>query len=60
MPSSGLPSAGLAISPGSERIAALFRSLPMPVIGRLHKGRYVLDLRCLEDETILVRQLCAT
>jgi L-seryl-tRNA(Ser) seleniumtransferase len=29
----------------------------VPVIGRLHEGRFVLDVRCLEDEAGFVAQL---
>jgi|LNFM01.1.fsa_nt_gb L-seryl-tRNA(Ser) seleniumtransferase len=58
LPLETIPSAGLAIAPangksGGGQIAALaaaLRSLPIPVIGRIEKGRLVLDLRCLDDE----------
>jgi L-seryl-tRNA(Ser) seleniumtransferase len=33
-----------------ERIAAAFRALPVPVIGRIAEGALLLDMRCLEDE----------
>ncbi|MBV1880240.1 MAG: L-seryl-tRNA(Sec) selenium transferase [Pseudomonadales bacterium] len=33
------------------------RALPIPVIGRLHKGGVLLDLRCLEQEADFVAQL---
>jgi L-seryl-tRNA(Ser) seleniumtransferase len=39
------------------RLAAAFRALPIPVIGRLEDGRLKLDLRCLEDEAAFVSQL---
>jgi L-seryl-tRNA(Ser) seleniumtransferase len=39
------------------RLAAAFRALPIPVIGRLENGRLKLDLRCLEDEAAFVSQL---
>ena len=50
LPTQGIPSAGLAIRPGNARLAARFRGLPVPVIGRLQDGAFILDLRCLEDE----------
>jgi len=59
MPVDTLPSAGLTLIPlGSkrkrgaalERMAAAFRALPQPVIGRIQDGAFVLDLRCLTDE----------
>jgi len=54
-----LPSAGLALRPAKarggdallRRLAAALRALPRPVIGRLHDGTLLLDLRCLDDET---------
>lgn len=66
LPVDALPSAGLAIRPkntkrGSgaalKRLAAAFRGLPQPVIGRIHDGRFILDLRVLEDEAGFARQL---
>jgi len=41
----GRRGAGAALS----RLAAAFRALPVPVIGRVQDGAYWLDLRCLED-----------
>ena len=57
-----LPSAGLALSSRGERVsaaemAARFRALSLPVIGRVQKGAFLLDLRCLEDESALTSQL---
>jgi L-seryl-tRNA(Ser) seleniumtransferase len=57
LPTQRLPSAGLAISPGDARLAARFRRLPVPVIGRLQDGAFILDLRCLENEAAFVSQL---
>jgi L-seryl-tRNA(Ser) seleniumtransferase len=56
-PRQRIASAGLAIRPGSARLAAAFRALPTPVIGRLQDGALILDLRCLEDEAAFVAQL---
>jgi L-seryl-tRNA(Ser) seleniumtransferase len=33
-----------------EALAAAFRGLPRPVIGRIEDGAFLLDCRCLEDE----------
>ncbi|HCU90554.1 MAG TPA: L-seryl-tRNA(Sec) selenium transferase [Gammaproteobacteria bacterium] len=60
-----LLSAGLALKPkrarGSgrvlERLAKAFRELPVPVVGRIDGGAFILDLRCLEDESTFVGQL---
>ena len=40
-----------------KRISAAFRALPCPVIGRVHDGALLFDLRCLDDETAFVAQL---
>lgn len=54
-----LPSCALSITPvGAKRasgraldqLAAHFRNLGTPVIGRIADGAFLLDLRCLEDE----------
>lgn len=57
LPTQRIESAGLAIRPGGERLAAAFRGLPVPVIGRIHQGALLLDLRCLEDEAGFAAQL---
>ena len=58
LPTRTLPSAAIALRPlnsgtggGSvlARIRASFAALPTPVIGRIHDGAFLLDLRCLED-----------
>ncbi|EIQ80561.1 L-seryl-tRNA selenium transferase [Shigella flexneri 1235-66] len=57
LPVDRLPSAALTFTPhdgrGSrlEALAARWRALPVPIIGRIYDGRMWLDLRCLEDET---------
>jgi L-seryl-tRNA(Ser) seleniumtransferase len=57
LPTQRIASAGLAIRPGSDRLAAAFRRLPVPVIGRIHQGAFILDLRCLQDEAGFAAQL---
>jgi L-seryl-tRNA(Ser) seleniumtransferase len=65
LPVDRLPSAALALRPVLARgagkalgaLAAGFRALPTPVIGRLHDGALLFDLRCLEDEAGFVAQL---
>jgi L-seryl-tRNA(Ser) seleniumtransferase len=66
LPTQRIPSAGLAIRPVTgkrgagaalERLAAAFRNLPGPVIGRIQGGALILDLRCLEDEAGFMAQL---
>ncbi|MCC6532922.1 MAG: L-seryl-tRNA(Sec) selenium transferase [Burkholderiales bacterium] len=42
-----------------ERLAAAFRKLPLPVIGRIQDGTLVFDLRTLDDPRLLTRQLAA-
>src|SRR5690606_40959983 len=57
LPADRLPSAALPFTPhdgrGSrlEALAARWRALPVPIIGRIYDGRLWLDIRCLEDET---------
>jgi L-seryl-tRNA(Ser) seleniumtransferase len=48
-PRQRIASAGLALRPGSNRLAAALRALPIPVIGRLQDGALILDLRGLEE-----------
>ncbi len=66
LPVQKLPSAALVIRPETGkrgagaavgRIAAAFRSLPVPVVGRVKGGALVLDLRCLADEAGFAGQL---
>ena len=38
-------------------ISAAFRALPVPVIGRVKDGAFIMDLRCLEHEDEFVEQL---
>jgi L-seryl-tRNA(Ser) seleniumtransferase len=64
LPLETLPSAGLAVKPAGkaagsavEKLAAAFRAVPVPVIGRIAQGALILDLRCLEDEGLFAAQL---
>jgi L-seryl-tRNA(Ser) seleniumtransferase len=55
LPLETIASAGLAIASKRkggelERLSALLRELPRPVIGRIEKDRLVLDLRCAGDD----------
>ena len=68
LPLRRLASAALAIRPAAPRqrsgravttLAAAFRALPIPVIGRVRDGQLLLDMRCLDDEDAFVEQLCA-
>ena len=56
-----LPSAAVALrvsgSNALTRLAKSFRELPVPVIGRLHDGALLFDLRCLEEEAGFLGQL---
>jgi L-seryl-tRNA(Ser) seleniumtransferase len=65
LPVDRLPSAALSIrmagrGGGSlDRLASRLRTLPRPVVGRIHDNALLLDLRCLEadGEAVLVAQL---
>ena len=64
LPVDALPSAGIALTPRTKRkstaaaaIADAFRALPAPVIGRVKDGAFIVDLRCLDDETGFIAQL---
>ena len=66
LPVDTLPSAGIALAPQGKRrsgaadaLAAAFRALPVPVIGRISEGELILDLRCLEDEAAFTAQLAS-
>ena len=67
LPLETLPSAAVAIRPTSRKakgagsrlkaLAAAFRSLHIPVIGRIRDGAFLLDLRCLDDKEGFFAQL---
>ena len=61
-----LPSYGVEISTKNlkrnsnkllQSISKKFRELPIPVIGRLSKNSLIFDCRCLEDTTLIIKQL---
>jgi L-seryl-tRNA(Ser) seleniumtransferase len=54
VPAGGKRAAGRVL----EGIAAAFRALPVPVIGRIADGAFLLDLRCLEDEAEFIALFC--
>ena len=37
-------------------ISSAFRALPVPIVGRINKNAFLLDLRCLENETLFAKQ----
>ena len=63
LPAQRLASAGVAIrtlrgaAVSVTRIAEAFRRLPVPVIGRLQDNAFVLDVRCVDDESAFAEQL---
>jgi L-seryl-tRNA(Ser) seleniumtransferase len=65
LPLSTLPSAAIRLAPLDGRgegtalagLAARFRGLAVPVIGRIEAGAFWLDCRCLEDVDGFVRDL---
>jgi L-seryl-tRNA(Ser) seleniumtransferase len=66
LPVETLPSAALALRATKprggralERLAAALRRLPVPVIGRIAEQTFLLDLRCLEDESEFLEQLAS-
>jgi len=61
-----LPSVALAMRPAGsgkrsgravEQLAAAFRALPVPVIGRINEGSLLFDLRTLDEPQAFLRQL---
>lgn len=63
LPVDRLPGAALTFTPRDgrgaqlEALALRWRSLSVPVLGRIKDGRLWLDLRCLEDETQFLEML---
>ncbi len=55
LPVDSLPSAGIAMTPTgkaarsfTDKLSQAFRALPVPVIGHIREGAFVLDFRCLD------------
>ncbi len=68
LPVERLPSCAIALQPTAgkrsankqlQRLQSALMQLPVPIIGRLHDGQLLLDLRCLDEERLLVAQLRA-
>ncbi|GAB5453582.1 MAG: L-seryl-tRNA(Sec) selenium transferase [Halioglobus sp.] len=63
LPVETIPSFAIAIESVEQhdsdlrQLAAALRRLPRPVIGRIHDGSLLLDLRCLDEETLFLQQL---
>ena len=65
LPTRTIASAGVALQPLARRgagatllqIASALRRLPIPVIGRIQEDTFILDLRCLNEETTFIAQL---
>lgn len=65
LPADLIPSAGIALHATNSRhkgralmaLAAAFRGLDQPVIGRIENDALIFDLRCLEDEPAFLRNL---
>jgi L-seryl-tRNA(Ser) seleniumtransferase len=64
LPVDALPSAGISVTycnktikSGANRVAKAFRELPIPVIGRIKDDAFILDVRCLDNESEFVTQL---
>jgi L-seryl-tRNA(Ser) seleniumtransferase len=63
LPVETIPSFALSIKPIADkdhdlrRLAKALRQLSLPIIGRTHDGSLLLDLRCLDDDALLLQQL---
>jgi L-seryl-tRNA(Ser) seleniumtransferase len=64
LPTQRIASVGFGIKPRNRRagsmlirLAAAFRALPIPVIGRIQNATLLLDLRCLDDDLAFANQL---
>ncbi|RWR34134.1 L-seryl-tRNA(Sec) selenium transferase [Sinirhodobacter populi] len=63
LPVDTIPSAGLRLTGAGgdapDRLSARLRALPVPVIGHIHDGALILDLRCLDADEGLTGALAA-
>ncbi|HEY0274456.1 MAG TPA: L-seryl-tRNA(Sec) selenium transferase [Paenirhodobacter sp.] len=63
LPVDTIPSAGLRLTGAGgdapDRLSARLRALPMPVLGHIHDGALILDLRCLDTDDALTAALAA-
>ena len=63
LPLDQLPSLAIVIAPSGgsdaalQRLAAAFRALPVPIVGRINDGRLFFDLRTLDDPAPVTEQL---
>ncbi|MFS4436638.1 L-seryl-tRNA(Sec) selenium transferase [Paracoccaceae bacterium GXU_MW_L88] len=61
LPTDTIPSAGLRLTgeggDAPDRLAAKLRALPRPIIGHIHDGALILDLRCLQNDDTLLNAL---
>ncbi|MFT5335867.1 MAG: L-seryl-tRNA(Ser) seleniumtransferase, partial [Halioglobus sp.] len=63
LPVETIPSFAIAIESAEgldsdlRRLTTELRQLPRPVIGRIHDGSVLLDLRCLDCESVFLQQL---
>ena len=49
--------ATVSIGSAPERLAARLRASSLPAIGRIRDGALVLDLRCLDEDALLLASL---
>ena len=63
LPVDTIASAGLRLTgqggDAPDRLAARLRGLPCPVVGHIHAGALILDLRCLDRDADLLEALAA-
>ena len=63
LPVDTIPSAGLRLTgtggDAPDRLSARLRELPCPVVGHIHGGALILDLRCLDEDAALLDALAA-